>query len=148
MSLSTALLNANIDEVKSICKNPDYYSNNKCVLNNINFYEDNKKSIAKAQLLNAICPGTGYLYIGQKRSFITAFLINSLFIAASYEFFHHGYTAAGIISSSIEAGWYFGGIYGAGEETKYYNEKLYDSQVTSFMNQNGLFPIYMIKFYF
>ena len=148
VSLSTALLDAKIDEVKNICKEPDYYSPNKNVINNIDFYEQNKKSIGKAQFLNAICPGTGYLYIGQKRSFITAFLINSLFISASYEFFHHGYTAAGIISASIEAGWYFGGIYGAGEETKYYNERLYDSQVASFMNQSGLFPVYMIKFYF
>lgn len=114
----------------------------------LNNYATEKKSVAKAQLLNALLPGAGYLYIGQKKSALTAFLLNSLFIAAAYEFFHHGHTAGGIITASFEAGWYFGGIYGAGEEAKYYNEQLYEKQASTVLNETNLFPVLMIEYAF
>ena len=117
-------------------------------MDSINSYEKQKKSISRAQFLNAVCPGAGYLYIGQKKSALTALLINGLFIAAAYEFFHRGYTAAGIITSSFELGWYCGGIYGAGEEAKYYNERIYEKKVGTAMNSEGYFPIYMLKYTF
>lgn len=104
-----------------------------------------KKSVGKAQLMNAFLPGAGYLYVGQKRSAVTAFLLNSLFIFATYEFIHNGYLAAGIITASFEAGWYFGGIYGAGEEAKYYNERLYEKEAFTLMRKENLFPIFMIR---
>lgn len=111
-------------------------------------YAAEKKSVAKAQALNALIPGAGYLYIGQKKSALTAFLLNSLFIAAAYEFFHHGHVAAGIITTSFEAGWYFGGIYGAGEEAKYYNERVYEQDATAILNDTKLFPVLMIQYGF
>ncbi len=111
-------------------------------------YEAQKKSVAAAQALNAIIPGAGYLYIGQKKSALTAFLLNGLFIAAAYEFFHHGHTAGGIITLSFEAGWYFGGIYGAGEEAKYYNERIYEQNATAVLNDTKLFPVLMIQYGF
>ena len=114
----------------------------------LDHYEVQKKSVAKAQLFNALIPGAGYLYIGQKKSALTAFLLNGLFIAAAYEFFHHGHIAGGIITLSFEAGWYFGGIYGAGEEAKYYNEQLYEKQASSTLNDTKLFPILMIQYGF
>ena len=104
-------------------------------------YESKKKSVAKAQTLNALLPGAGYLYIGQKTSAFTAFFLNTLFIVAAYEFFHHGHTAGGIITSVFEAGWYFGGIYGAGLETKYYNERMYEQTASSVLNEQKLFPV-------
>ena len=88
------------------------------------------------------------MYIGQKKSALTAFLLNSLFIAAAYEFFHHGHVAAGIITTSFEAGWYFGGIYGAGEEAKYYNERVYEQDATAILNDTKLFPVLMIQYGF
>jgi hypothetical protein len=111
-------------------------------------YAASKKSVGKAQLLNALVPGAGYLYIGQKKSALTAFLLNGLFIAAAYEFFHHGHVAAGIITASFEAGWYFGGIYGAGEEAKYYNERIYEQTATQTLNDTKLFPVLMIQYGF
>jgi hypothetical protein len=42
--------------------------------------------------------------------------------------------------TSIEAGWYFGGIYGAGQEAKFYNERLYERLATPMMNEKPLFP--------
>lgn len=108
-------------------------------------YQQNKKSVGKAQALNAFIPGAGYLYIGQKKSAITAFLLNGLFIAAAYQFFHRGHTVAGIITTGFEAGWYFGGIYGAGEEAKYYNERIYECNASQVLNQHSLFPVLMLR---
>ncbi len=111
-------------------------------------YQAQKKSVATAQTLNAIVPGAGYLYIGQRKSAFTALLLNSLFIVAAYEFFHHGHTAAGIITTSFEAGWYFGGIYGAGEEAKYYNERVYEKLAGNVLNEQNLFPVLMLQYAF
>ncbi len=111
-------------------------------------YEQQKKSVTKAQLLNTFLPGTGYLYLGQTQSAITAFLLNGLFIAAAAEFFIHDHLAAGIIFTSFEAGWYFGGIFGAGLEAKQYNERLYERLATPMMNQQRLFPVLMLNYAF
>ncbi len=107
-------------------------------------YQLQKKSIGTAQALNAFLPGAGYFYIGQKQSACTAFLLNGLFIWASVYFFQKGNLAAGLITTSFEAGWYFGGIYGAGLETKFYNERVYERVATPMMNENKLFPILML----
>ncbi|HSX26931.1 MAG TPA: hypothetical protein VLE89_08010, partial [Chlamydiales bacterium] len=106
--------------------------------NLLSCYYAQKKSVGSAQLLNAFIPGAGYLYIGQRTSAFTAFLLNGLFIAAAYEFFHHGHVAAGIITTFFESGWYFGGIYGAGEEAKYYNERLYERNASHVLNEHKL----------
>lgn len=111
-------------------------------------YSQEKKSVKTAQLLNAAIPGAGYLYIGQTQSAITAFLLNGLFIWASVYFFQHGNTAAGIIFTSLETGWYFGGIYGAGQETKLYNERIYEKYATPMMNEYRYFPILMLNYGF
>ncbi len=108
-------------------------------------YNAQKKSVATAQTLNAIIPGAGYLYIGQRKSALTAFLLNGLFITAAYQFFHHGHIAAGIITVGFESGWYFGGIYGAGEEAKYYNERVYEKNASLVLNDTKLFPVLMIQ---
>ena len=73
---------------------------------------------------------------------------NGLFIAAAVHCFQHNHLAAGIIFTSFEAGWYFGGIYGAGEEAKTYNERLYEKKITPLMNQKGLFPVFMLQYGF
>ncbi len=109
------------------------------------YYEANKKSVSLAQSLNAIIPGAGYLYIGQKKSALTAFILNGAFITAAVKFFLSNHLAAGIITTSFEAGWYFGGIYGAGEEAKYYNERLYERAASSVLNENKLFPALMFN---
>lgn len=111
-------------------------------------YEQEKKSTATAQTLNAFLPGAGYLYLGQTQSAVTAFLLNGLFIWASCYFFQHGNVAAGVIFTSVEAGWYFGGIYGAGQEAKFYNERVYEKLATPMMNENRYFPILMLKYGF
>jgi hypothetical protein len=108
-------------------------------------YATQKKSVAAAQMLNAMIPGAGYLYTGQKKSAMTAFLLNGLFITAAVQFFLHNHIAAGLITTGFEAGWYFGGIYGAGEEAKYYNERLYETSASVLMNEHKLFPALMLN---
>jgi hypothetical protein len=111
-------------------------------------YDKEKKSIAKAQLYNTFLPGAGYAYVGQKQSAFTAFTLNALFIAAAVEFFRHGYIAAGIITTTFESGWYFGGIYGAGEAAKLYNERIYEKKAYALLGNEKRFPILMLRYGF
>ncbi len=99
------------------------------------------KSPFKARLFNALLPGSGYLYVGQKKSALTSFLINASFIAAAYQFFQRGYWAAGAITTSLEFGWYIGGINGAGIEAQEYNNRLYERTVCPLLVQEKFFPI-------
>lgn len=108
-------------------------------------YSCEAKSVSKAQTLNAILPGAGYYYVGQKKAAWTSFLINALFIGAAYQLFDRGYIPAGIIVTSLEAGWYFGGINGAGLAAKEYNQRLYSKLAKEMMLEKGLFPILMIQ---
>lgn len=145
LELSTALLDGNIKDLCSLKKKHPSNADIESVLEN---YEKNKKSISKAEVMNAVLPGAGYLYVGQKQSAVTAFLINGLFIAAAVHFFHKGNTAAGIITTSFEAGWYFGGIYGAGEAAKLYNERVYEKKAYETLSKEKLFPVLMLQYGF
>ena len=104
-----------------------------------------RKSVTRAQTLNAILPGAGYYYVGQKQSALTSFIINSLFIGATYHFFHHGNYPAGLITATLESGWYFGGINGAGLAAKEYNEQTYRCSARAMMVRNNLFPLLMLE---
>jgi tetratricopeptide (TPR) repeat protein len=106
------------------------------------------KSVQTAQTLSALCPGAGFWYVGQKQSAITSFLLNSLFIAATYQFFSRGYWAAGVFTSSLEAGWYFGGIYGAGEAAYDYNVRLYEGVADAALERGNLYPTLMLRWGF
>jgi len=106
------------------------------------------KSESKAKTLNALLPGAGYLYMGQQQTALTAFIVNALFVAAAYHFFNHGNIAAGIITSSLEFGWYYGGIHGAGQAAKIYNEMVYENLARDYLQQNRLFPSLMLRYAF
>jgi len=108
-------------------------------------YQIHTKSVRTAETLNAILPGAGYLYVGQKKTALTAFMINTLFVAASYYLFDHNNLPAGIITASIEAGWYFGGINGAGLAAKEYNETIYNEKAKEFLCKQKLFPVLMFE---
>ncbi|MBU6383569.1 MAG: tetratricopeptide repeat protein [Verrucomicrobia bacterium] len=141
LKVSRAIREGNLVAINEIAcgfQHPSYLDNL------MDCYSEHKKSVATAQCLNAFLPGAGYLYIGQRKSAMTAFLLNGLFIAAATQFFLHKHVAAGIITAGFEAGWYFGGIYGAGEEAKYYNERLYERAASGVLNEHKLFPVLML----
>lgn len=106
-------------------------------------YRRLEKSPRTARISNAIVPGAGYWYVGQKKSAVTSFLINTLFTAAAYQFFHQGYPAAGAIVASMEMGWYLGGIHGAGLEAEYYNHRLYEKAAVRLLREKQAFPFLM-----
>lgn len=109
------------------------------------FYEQFAKSPRKARALNAILPGAGYYYVGQRRSALTSFIINALFTAAAYQFFQHGYPAAGAITTSLEMGWYLGGINGAGIEAQEFNTRLYEGVSRKILTDQLCFPVLMFE---
>ncbi len=115
------------------------------VQNFVDSYCCEAKSVRKAQLLNAVLPGAGYYYVGQKSSAMTSFMINASFIAASWYFFDHGNYGAGIITSSLEFGWYFGGINGAGLAAKEWNQHIYNIKGKELMIEMRLFPVLMLE---
>ncbi len=115
------------------------------LLANMALYDQCAKSPARARALNALLPGAGYYYVGQKRSAITSFIINALFTIAAYQFFHHGYPAAGLVTASLETGWYLGGINGAGLAAQEYNARLYDSVTTPMLMDHCFFPVLMFE---
>ncbi len=111
-------------------------------------YCGGSKSVRKAQWLNGILPGAGYTYVGQKQTAMTSFLLNTLFTAAAAYFFCDGNIAAGLITTSLEAGWYLGGINGAGLAAKEYNEHLFECLGKELLVENKLFPILMFEYSF
>ncbi len=143
--LSTALLQANLEKLQLFSQDTTANNNPSSILEN---YDKEKKSVATAQSLNALVPGMGYYYLGQKKSAVTAFLLNGLFTSAAYYFFHKGNIAAGLITTSFEMGWYFGGIYGAGESAKYHNERIYEKYTAPHMKNHKLFPVFQLQYGF
>jgi hypothetical protein len=146
LDLSIALSNADFATIDAYAAEDE--SVNTFLEPALDFYRYNAKSVCKAQVLNAVLPGAGYLYVGQKQTALTSFLLNTLFTAAAYHFFDNGNFAAGLILSSLEMGWYIGGINGAGLAAKELNERLYDTTITATMVQTHLFPILMLEYAF
>lgn len=99
------------------------------------------KSVRTAQTLNGLLPGAGYYYVGQKHTALTSLLLNGLFIYTTYYFIHQGNIGAGIITGSLELGWYLGGINGAGLAAKEYNEKYYNCLGRDLMVRGKFFPV-------
>lgn len=145
IDLSTALMQPDLKRVDCLSKNTPY---EKDITIMLDAYGKNKKSINKAKALNAVIPGAGYLYVGQKKAALTSFLINGLFIGAATHFFLNGQISAGLLTTSFEFGWYFGGIHGAGLEARYYNERIYEEMASSLMNHYQLFPVFSLQYGF
>lgn len=138
LTLGDLLIKGELCEIEATITNG---CDNEPIRQSLDLYYSLAKSPKKARTLNAILPGAGYWYVGQKRSAVTSFIINTLFIAAAYQFFQHGYPAAGIVTSSLELGWYAGGINGAGIEAQELNTRLYEGIVKCTMIENKMFPI-------
>lgn len=111
----------------------------------LDIYEISAFSPQKARVLNALLPGAGYYYVGQKKSAVTSFIINALFSYAAYQFFDRGYVAAGAITTSLELGWYLGGINGAGIEAQEYNNDLYNKMTVKLLSDQKFFPVLMFE---
>jgi tetratricopeptide (TPR) repeat protein len=132
----------------ALCYQAEIDSERSYLKNIICGYQREAKSIRKAQILNGVLPGAGYWYVGQRSTAVTAFIINTLFIAAATHFITSGNGAAGLITLSFESGWYFGGITGAGYAAKQYNEQLYCTFANKITQRESYFPLMMLKYTF
>lgn len=103
------------------------------------------KSPRLARNYQALLPGAGYYYVGLKNTALTSLVLNTFFIWAAVSFFNKGNIAAGLITTSLEAGWYFGGINGAGIAAREFNERLYECSGREFMRSRNLFPILRLE---
>jgi len=142
LTLTKEISEGNISTIRQLAEN---HPKKKEIIAFTDQYCCNAKSVRKAQTLNAILPGSGYLYVGQKKSAFTSLTLNTLFTAAAIHFFKEGNVAAGIICVSFESGWYIGGINGAGLAAKSYNESIYNTNAKEVMMKNRLFPVLMFK---
>ncbi len=146
LTLLSAVRQADFD---TLCLDAEKFPEQYGYLNNIvTGYRLGAKSVRKAQVLNAVLPGAGYWYVGLKQTAVTALLINTLFIAAGAKLIADGHTAAGAIVLSLEGGWYFGGIAGAGFAAKSYNEKLYCDFAGKITQREEYFPSMMLRYTF
>lgn len=110
-----------------------------------NDYQSKRKSPYLAGGLNAVLPGLGYLYLGQKQSALTALLLNSFTVGASYYFFKSDNIPAALLTLSFESGWYFGGIYGAKQEADFFNKRTFEDATHYRMRDHKLYPILMLR---
>jgi hypothetical protein len=145
LTLFQAVESANFSSLSQIAEQDPEHAYLKSILTG---YSKEKKSIKKAEMLNAFLPGSGYYYVGLKKSAVTSFLLNALFIGAAVHFFSEGNVAAGAITLSLESGWYLGGIYGAGLAAKGYNEQLYCQFADKITRRETLFPLFRINYCF
>jgi hypothetical protein len=142
LALSTALQQGDIDLAGALATSTP---NKNDILGYLDRYESTAKSVKKAKTLNALLPGAGYYYVGQKKAALTSFIINALFIGATYCFVRNHNIPAGIATASLEAGWYIGGINGAGLAAKEYNQRLYEVNTKELLLQQRLFPILLLE---
>ncbi|MCB1136120.1 MAG: tetratricopeptide repeat protein, partial [Chlamydiia bacterium] len=101
-----------------------------------------------AQVLQGLLPGAGYWYVGQRQSGVTSFLVNLAFTAAAWHFFEQENWGAALFMTSMEFGWYVGGIYGAGLAAERWNENWYDCNMRPFLRDRSFTPALMLQFSF
>jgi hypothetical protein len=140
LALYQTLKEGDVDQARCLIEN---HPKRESIQRDFAWYNQFEKSPQKARMLNAVLPGAGYYYVGQRKSALTSFLINTLFTVASYQFFHRGYPAAGMITASMEIGWYLGGINGAGIEAQAFNTRLFEGVSRKILSENQCFPILM-----
>jgi hypothetical protein len=110
-----------------------------------NEYKYQKKNPRLAAGLNAVLPGLGYLYLGQKQSALTALMLNGFTAGAAYYFFKNDNIPAAMLTISFESGWYLGGIYGAKEEAEFYNKRMFEKAAHYRMRDHKLYPVLMLR---
>ena len=69
----------------------------------------------------AILPGLGYIYNGYPQTGISAFIINTLLLGATYQSFKNNNNFLGTFCSIFGVGFYLGNIYGSIQASYKYN---------------------------
>jgi hypothetical protein len=109
-------------------------------------YAASRKDPTTARVLNAVLPGSGYLYVHQYQTAVTSFGMNALFIVATCQLFAAHQQAAAIIAGGFEGGWYLGGIVGAGLSADIYNHRLREQLGKPYLERHSLFPLQQLRY--
>jgi len=102
----------------------------------------------RAKVLQALLPGAGYWYVGQRQSGVTSFLLNAAFSAAAWHFYKEQNWGAALFVTSLEFGWYVGGVYGAGLAAEQWNEHWYQENMRPFLKDRRWSPALMLQYSF
>ncbi len=102
-----------------------------------------------AGTMSALLPGSGQLYVKRPHDAAWAFLLNSIFLSATYYAFDNDETVAAIFAASLEAVWYTGNIYNAANGARKYNqhqEQIFFTELEDKTIYNQEKPIYQLLF--
>ncbi len=117
-SMYSLLKNDKFVELKNSIIASEYINKDTTTLNlHLNFLENitkmKGKSTALAGTLSAILPGSGYVYAGQLKEGLSAFLINALLGIGVYSLLKNENYSGGILASLISLPFYLGNIVGS-----------------------------------
>ncbi len=111
-------------------------------------WTQNAKSPQKAALLQAIFPGAGYWYVGQKGAAVTSFFLNALTTAATVSLAVHDEWAAAALVGSLELGWYLGGMNGAALAAHQWNRRLGETLAQPMLTQDRVATLFRLQYSF
>jgi hypothetical protein len=107
--------------------------------NQTSYFNSYKKSSPLACVMNLILPGSGYAYMYQWQSALTAFILLSFLIWALYSAAKHKNYAICFLIFSIFSGFYWGSVVGVSHSVKTYNETLYVALFDPVLKQENLY---------
>lgn len=108
-------------------------------------FQSYQKSATLAGFLNLLLPGSGYAYLYQWKSALTAFLLLSFLIFAIYSACKNKHYALSFLLFSIFTGFYWGSLVGVAQSSMHYNQTIYHALFDPLMKQNLLYPELWIK---
>lgn len=112
----------------------------------LNVFLAHKKSSKVACFFNLLIPGSGYGYLGQWQSALTAFILLGLLMWALYTSTRQKQLALSFLLLSIFSGFYWGSIVGVAQSTKFYNQTLYSAVFDPLMKKEALYPEMWIQY--
>lgn len=122
------LHNGNIEKAQTYFSSTKNSVMNNNLLTASNEYKDiPEKRKWLAGTMSAILPGSGQLYVKRPHDAAWAFLLNTIFLSATYYAFDNDEIVAGIFAASLESVWYTGNIYNAVNGARKYNQ--YQEQI-------------------
>lgn len=145
VELISALFDHNYDQV-TVLSNELTHSDWATKL--VRQFKEKQKSRVAAQWYNAILPGVGYYYLGQKKAALTAFLVNFFLIYGAIQVFRKKHYVLGAFVALFAFGWYAGGILGMDGATKEYNEIVYSTFANKVFYEHHLNPHEVLQYDF
>lgn len=137
LKLTGAVLRREFDSALKLCEN---MNERELISSLTHSFLEKRKSETLAKWFNALLPGLGYYYLGQKKAALTAFLINGALIIGAAQLILNRYYTLGCMTALLETGWYFGGIFGAKRSAYLYNESLFANYAEKIFYHESLNP--------